>query len=185
MRTNPSCSCQITTRPATQFVRRAWVQTMQNVLQYTWVLWGRGRFHDTSLSVSPRQCTVFIFQAIDEHYSKRHRRTNSCNERKIWPQLYGAALALINHTHRLITLTLHARATHSPYWSTCRAFCIYLLVWTALFSINDHYCGVLWQNGQTWFSRSGTRVAELGSPAGFQIHAVIGYQNFAAAVQKS
>ena len=30
---------------------------------------------------------------------------------------------------------------------------------------------------------SGTRVAELLSPAGFQIHAVIGHQNFAAAVK--
>ena len=33
---------------------------------------------------------------------------------------------------------------------------------------------------QTWFARSGTRVAELGSPAGFQI----GHQNLAAAVKK-
>ena len=41
-----------------------------------------------------------------------------------------------------------------------------------------------------WFARSGTRVAELGSPAGFEkkkkkkTHAVIGHQNFAAAVKK-
>ena len=43
-------------------------------------------------------------------------------------------------------------------------------------------------NGQTWFARSGTRVAELGSPAGLKkkkkTHAVIGHQNFAAAVKK-
>ena len=48
-------------------------------------------------------------------------------------------------------------------------------------------------NGQTWFARSGTRVAELGSPASLKkkkkkkkkkTHAVIGHQNFAAAVKK-
>ena len=47
-------------------------------------------------------------------------------------------------------------------------------------------------NGQTWFARSGTRVAELGSPAGLKNKkqkkkkklAVIGHQNFAAAVKK-
>ena len=35
-----------------------------------------------------------------------------------------------------------------------------------------------------WYFLSGTRVAELGSPAGFQIHAVIDHQNFAAAGEK-
>ena len=61
--------------------------------------------------------------------------------------------------------------------STYRAFCIYLIVWTALFnkrslpwrsvaeaSLVNHerFPGrdVL-LNGQTWFARSGTRVAEL------------------------
>ena len=47
-------------------------------------------------------------------------------------------------------------------------------------------------NGQTWFARTGTRVAELGSPAGLKnkkkqkqkTGAVIGHQNFAAAVEK-
>ena len=96
--------------------------------------------------------------------------------------------------------------------STYRAFCIYLIVWTALFdkrslpwrsvaeaSLVNHerFPGrdVLKSallNGQTWFARSGTRVAELGSPAGLKkqkkqkqkTHAVIGHQNFAAAVKK-
>ena len=72
--------------------------------------------------------------------------------------------------------------------STYRAFCIYLIVWTALFdkrslpwrsvaeaSLVNHerFPGrdVLKSallNGQTWFARSGTRVAELGSPAGLK-----------------
>ena len=95
--------------------------------------------------------------------------------------------------------------------STYQAFCIYLIVWTALFdkrslpwrsvaeaSLVNHerFPGrdVLKSallNGQTWFARSGTRVAELGSPAGLKnkkqkqkTHAVIGHQNFAAAVKK-
>ena len=96
--------------------------------------------------------------------------------------------------------------------SIYRAFCIYLIVWTALFdkrslpwrsvaeaSLVNHerFPGrdVLKSallNGQTWFARSGTRVAELGSPAGLKnkkqkqkkTHAVIGHQNFAAAVKK-
>ena len=48
---------------------------------------------------------------------------------------------------------------------------------------------VVWKvrrlNGQTWFARSETRVAELRPPAGFQPHGVIGHKNFAAAVKKS
>ena len=72
--------------------------------------------------------------------------------------------------------------------STYRAFCIYLIVWTALFdkrslpwrsvaeaSLVNHerfpgrdvLKGAL-LNGQTWFARSGTKVAELGSPAGLK-----------------
>ena len=72
--------------------------------------------------------------------------------------------------------------------STYRAFCIYLIVWTALFdnrslpwrsvaeaSLVNHerFPGrdVLKSaliNGQTWLARSGTMVAELGSPAGLK-----------------
>ena len=72
--------------------------------------------------------------------------------------------------------------------STNRAFCIYLIAWTALFdkrslpwrsvaeaSLVNHerFPGrnVLKSallNGQTWVARSGTRVAELGSPAGLK-----------------
>ena len=71
---------------------------------------------------------------------------------------------------------------------THRAFCICLIVWMALFDkrslpwrsvaeaslVNhEHFPGrdVLKSallNGQTWFARSGTRVAELGSPAGLK-----------------
>ena len=91
--------------------------------------------------------------------------------------------------------------------STYRAFCIYLIVWTALldkrslpwrsvaeaspvnherFPGRDVLKSAL-LNGQTWFARSETKVAEPGSPASFfflkKTHAMIGYQNFAAAVK--
>ena len=72
--------------------------------------------------------------------------------------------------------------------STYRAFCIYLIVWTALFdkwslpwrsvaeaSLVNHerfpgrdVIKSALLNGQTWFARSGTRVAELGFSSRFE-----------------